>query len=233
MLIAVAMLATAGSSTAGNPVGIFNAGFSPTRLSPTKPTPIAFGFSIKVKAGEGGQPPALREFRLESDKHARLDVRGIPTCKLGGRDVRRNIAEVRKACRPALVGEGRIEARVQFPGQPPLSVQSELLALNGGVKGGMTKLYLHAVFPAPVTAWIVIPVEIRRISRGRFGTAAIASVPKIAGGSGSVTSFNLTLKKGIVSATCPDGRLKTRGAMVFADGARQKETVARTCMGRG
>jgi hypothetical protein len=62
---------------------------------------------------------------------------------------------------------------------------------------------------------------------------ATGTVPKIAGGSGSPTFFTLTLNKGIVKATCPDGHLSAHGTAVFADGTKASGTVLRPCTGRG
>ena len=51
----------------------------------------------------------------------------------------------------------------------------------------------------------------------------MATIPKIAGGSGSVTDFNLTInKKGYLLAKCPDGHLDAQGEAIFADGTRAK-----------
>jgi hypothetical protein len=221
-------------TVAGNPLPIFNAGFTPSKLPKTKPTPTTFSFSMKLRTGKDVHPPALTKLVLEGDRHARVSVKGIPTVKdvpgcSSGRERRRDSRAVRKACGPALVGSGQAEAQVQFPEEPPVDVQSELLALNGGVKNGMTTLYLHTFFSAPVTAEVVTTVKVKRIRRGRYGWEAIATVPKIAGGAGSITLFNLTLEKGIVSATCPIGRLDTRIAGSFSDGTHRRETIIRAC----
>jgi hypothetical protein len=48
-----------------------------------------------------------------------------------------------------------------------------------------------------------------------------------------VKSFSLTLQKGIISATCPDGHLNARGTAIFADGTKASGGVVRTCTGKG
>jgi hypothetical protein len=83
-----------------------------------------------------------------------------------------------------------------------------------------------------VTAALVTTVKVKKIHNGRYGLLS-AAVPKIAGGSGSVTFFTLTLKKGIISATCPDGHLNAHGTAKFDDGSSLSGTVVRPCTGKG
>lgn len=235
------VLATAGlAAAAEKPVvvivppleGIFNGGFTPKALSKTKPTPIIFNVKAEIKHTEGKHPPALKEFVLEGDKNASVSVKGIPTCKSGQLQSQTS-AGARKVCGPALVGSGKTDVEVQFPEQPPIPIKSELLAFNGGVKGGVTTFYIHAYLTAPVTSAVVTTVKIKKIKKGRYGLESVASIPRIAGGSGSVTFFTLTLKKGIVSAKCPDGHLNARGEAVFANGPTLKGEVVRICTPKG
>jgi hypothetical protein len=210
----------------------FDGGFSPKALSKKKPTPISFFLWSKIRDVEGKHPPALREFLLEGDKHVKIDVKGLPKCK-PAQIQSTTSAAARKACGSTLVGSGTTEVEVQFPEQPPIDVKSELLAFNGGFKGGVTTLYIHAFLTAPVTAAIVTTVKIKNVKKGRYGTESVASVPKIAGGSGSVTYFKLTIDRGILTATCPDGHLDARGTAVFSDGTKASAGVTRPCTPKG
>jgi len=212
----------------------YNGGFSPKVISKTKPTPITFNVAAKIASLDPDEkhPPALREFLIEGDKHGSINVKGLPTCTSGQLQSRTSKA-AREVCGPALIGSGKTDVEVQFPEQPPILAHSELLAFNGGFKGGVTTILVHAYLTAPVVAAVVTTVKVRKIHKGRYGLESIATVPKIAGGSGSVVFFTLTLKKGIISATCPDGHLNARGTAVFADGTRAKGTVVRPCTGKG
>lgn len=221
---------------AGPLVGIFNADFSPEKLSRTKPTPIRFtvtlNFNTRIE-----RPPPMRELLLSLDRQISLDVKEIPTTKdmprcLSGLRPRLRVGQVRKDCGPAVVGHGRMDVEVQFPGQAPVLVASDLVALNGGVENGKAKMYLYSYFSAPVTGSVVTTMELEKIRKGRYGLEAIATIPKIAGGSGSITSFALSLKRGVLSATCPDGRLDFRAKGVFSDGTRGGEPIVRTCTPR-
>ncbi|HEU4738781.1 MAG TPA: hypothetical protein VFS54_06835 [Solirubrobacterales bacterium] len=210
----------------------YDGGFSPKALPKNKLTPISFFLWSKLRTLDDKHPPAIKEFKLEGDKNVVVDVKGVPACT-SGRLQSRTTAAARKACGPALVGSGTTDVEVQFPEQPPIDVHSELLAFNGGFKGGVTTLYIHAYLTAPVTAAIVTTVKIKKVKKGRYGTESIASVPKIAGGSGSVTYFKLKFDKGIIFAKCPDGRLQAHGTGVFADGTKASATVIRPCTPKG
>jgi hypothetical protein len=239
-LSAVAVLAISGWAAAEKPIviiqgnleTIFNGGFSPKTISKTKPTPISFNISGKIRTLDGEHPPALKEFLLEGDKHATISVKGIPTCKQGKLQSV-DTAHARKACGPALIGSGKATAGIKFPDQPEIFAHSEILVVNGGFKGGVTTLYIHAYITVPTPAAIVTVVKIKKVHKGRYGLESIATIPKIAGGAGSVIDFSLKLNKGILSATCPDGHLNARGTAVFSDGTRTKGTVVRPCTGKG
>jgi hypothetical protein len=212
----------------------YNGGFSPKALSKKKPAPISFNVATKIASLDPGEPhpPALREFLIEGDKHGSIDVTGIPTCT-SGKLQSRTSAAARKACGPALIGSGKTDVEVKFPEQLPFLAHSELLAFNGGVKGGVTTLFIHAYLTAPVVAAVVTTVKVKKIHKGRYGLESIATVPKIAGGSGSVLFFTLTLDKGIIKATCTDGHLDARGTASFSDGTVAKGTVVRPCTPKG
>jgi len=216
--------------------GVFNGGFSPKVLSKKKPTPIAFNISGKLRSLNPNPNeqhlPALKEFQLEGDKHVSIDVKGIPVCsatKLQSTDT----AHAEKACGPALIGTGKTEVGIKFPEQHEIPVKSDLLAFNGGVRGGVTTLFIHAYITVPTPAAIVTTVKIKKIHKGRYGLGSVASIPKIAGGNGAVKSFSLSLPKGVLFATCPDGHLDARGVAVFADGTKVAGGVVRNCTGKG
>jgi hypothetical protein len=211
----------------------YNGGFSPKVLSKTKPTPITFNVAAKIRSldPEEPHPPAVREVLIEGDKYASIDVKGIPACTSGKLQSRTSKA-AREVCGPALIGSGKTDVEIKFPEQPPIPVRSDLLAFNGGSKRGVTTLFVHAYLTAPVTAAVVTTVKVKRIRKGRYGLLSTATIPKIAGGSGSPTFFTLTLKKGIIKATCPDGHLNAHGTAVFADGTKASGTVVRPCTGK-
>jgi hypothetical protein len=245
-VVALSIAVNAGAETptvvkAGNLELTFNGGFTPRALSKTKPTPIKLNVSGKIATLDGTHPPALKEFLLETDKNGGVDVKGLPTCKAGQLQAR-DTKSAEAACKSALIGTGQTTVEVAFPEQKPVPVTSKLLVLNGGEKGGVITFYIHAYFTAPVTGAIVTTVKIKRIHKGRYGIESIASIPKIANGAGSVTSFNLSIDKNftykgkkvsVLTAKCTDGKIVARGEAVFSDGTKAKAGVVRTCTPKG
>jgi hypothetical protein len=226
---------------AGNLILTFNGEFSPKVLSKTKPTPITLTVSGGIKTVDGTHPPALKEVIVETDKNGAINVKGYPVCKasqLQSQDSK----HAKAICGKAILGEGTTDVQIQFPEQNPIPVHSPLILFNGGVKGGVTTLFVHAYITVPTPAAIVTTVKVKKIHNGRYGVKSVASVPKIAGGSGSVTAFDLKVGKtftykgkkvSVLTAKCPDGKLQGKGTAVFADGTRATGEVVRTCTGKG
>ncbi len=247
---ALAVLVAGGTAMAGNkPVTVeagdlaftFNGGFSPQALPKKKLAPITLTASGKVVDKEGGHPPALREAIVETDKNGAVFVKGLPVCpsgKLQSRDTK----AARKACPKAIIGTGHTAVEVAFPEQKPFPVDSALTVFNGGQKGGTTTFYIHAFFTAPITGAIVTTVKIKKIHNGRYGLKSVASIPKIANGSGSVTSFDLKIGKtytyrgkkvSVLSARCADGKLQAFASAIFDDGTKASAGIIRTCTSKG
>jgi hypothetical protein len=214
---------------AGNLELTFNGGFTPKALSRTKPTPITLNVSGKIRTVDGTHPPAMKEFVFESDKNGFINVKGLPTCsasKLQSQDTKHAEA----ICKTAIIGSGQATAGIAFPEQPEIPAKSKIIAFNGGFSGGTTTIYIHAYLTVPTPAAIVTTVKVKKISNGRYGLKSVASIPKIAGGSGSVKDFNLTInKKGVLTAICTDGKLQAHGTAVFSDGTRASAEFIRTC----
>ena len=239
-LAGVAMAEKPVKVVAGNLELTFNGGFTPKVLSKTKPTPIALDVSGEVKTKDGTHPPALKEFLLETDKNGEINVKGYPTCtasKLQSQDS----AHAKAICKDSILGTGHGDVQIQFPEQAPIPVSSPLTLFNGGESGGVVTLFVHAYITVPTPAAIVTTVKVKKIHKGRYGLESVASIPKIAGGSGSVTSFSLHVDKkftykgkqvSFLTAKCPDGKLQAHGTAVFSDGTRASAEVIRTCTGK-
>jgi hypothetical protein len=214
---------------AGNLVITFNGGFSPTKLSKTTPTPITLNISGNIKTTDGSHPPALSSFVLETDKAGGVNAKGVPTCKQGQLEAT-TTATAEKVCGKAKIGTGTTDVEVEFAEQKPIPLHSKLIAFNGGVKGGKTTILIHAYLSTPVAAAIVTTVKIQKHPNGPYGLKSVATIPKIAGGAGSVTNFTLTInKKGYLTAKCTDGSIVAQGEAIFANGTKAKGAVSRPC----
>ncbi|HET8566346.1 MAG TPA: hypothetical protein VFL77_07715 [Solirubrobacterales bacterium] len=239
-LIAVSAAGVASAAGGGGPVTAeagnikftFDGGFSPTKLPKKKMAPIVLTASGKIQTKDGSHPPALKTVEVESDKNGTINTKGVPVCK-SGQLQSRDTKAAEKVCGSAIIGTGTTSVEIQFPEQNPIPVNSKLLVFNGGTSGGKTTLFIHAYITVPTPAAIVTTVKIKKIHKGRYGLLSVASVPKIAGGSGSVKSFSLKVgnKKKVLSAKCPDGKLQAHATAIFADGTKASAAIVRTCTG--
>lgn len=235
MAVSVAGVATGANEPvtveSGNLKFTFDGGFKPDKLPKKKFAPIKLQASGVIATKDGTHPPALKQVILETDKNGAINVKGIPVCKSGqlqSRDTR----GAEKACNKAKIGTGQTKVQIQFPEQKPIPVKSKLLVFNGGKSGATTTLFIHAYITVPTPAAIVTTVKIKKVKNGRYGLKSVATIPKIAGGSGSVQAFNLNVgKKSVLTARCPDGKLQAKAAAKFADGTSMKATILRTCTG--
>lgn len=241
--VSVAGIASAGNKPVtvevGNLVFTANGGFSPQKLPKNKLAPIAFTAEGKISTKNGEHPPALKEAIVETDKNGAITTVGYPKCtsgKLQSQDTKHAEA----ICKSAIIGKGTTNVEIKFPEQNPIPVSSKLIVFNGGTAGGTTTLFIHAYITVPTPAAIVTTVKIKKVHNGRFGLKSVATIPKIAGGSGSVTSFRLTINKkytykgkkvSVLTAKCPDGKLEAHATAVFSDGTKASAGIVRTCTG--
>jgi hypothetical protein len=230
----------------GNLKLTFNGGFTPTVLPKKTLAPIALSAEGTIASTDGTHIPALTEAIIETDKNGAINVKGYPKCT-AGKLQSQDSSHAKAICKSSLVGTGKTTAEVEFPESKPILVNSELLVFNGGEKAGVTTLFIHAYFSAPVTGAIVTTVKIKKIHNGRYGLLSTATIPKIAGGSGSVKSFSLKIDKkftykgkkvSILSAKCPDGKLQAHVKANFknyktSENITASTEILRTCTGKG
>lgn len=226
---------------AGNLVLKLNGGVAPKALPKKRMAPIALRISGDVSTVDGSHPPAARTVIADFDKHGRVNAKRLPVCR-SGQLQSRDTAAAKAACRKAIVGGGKTTVRVHFPEQRPFYASGPLVLFNGGVRGGVTTMYIHAYVNVPTPTAIVTPVKIKPVRKGRFGTRAIARIPKIAGGSGSVNRFEMKIQRNFrfkgkrqsyLVARCANGRFFAQGDVAFADGTRVSGTVVRSCRSKG
>jgi hypothetical protein len=216
-------------------------GFKPTALPKAKLAPIGLNVSGKIETTDGTHPPALKEFIVETDKNGTINAKGLAKCTIG-KLVARETTAAEKACPTAIVGSGKTDVEIALPEQKPIIAHSKLVAFNGGVKGGVTTILIHAFLKVPVPAAVVTTVKVSKIHKGRFGTKSVAKVPVIAGGNGSPIFFELNVNRkftfggksqSYLLAKCPDGHINARGAAIFSDGRKLEGEVVRPCTPKG
>jgi hypothetical protein len=226
---------------AGNVVLTLNGGVSPTTLPKNTFAPITLHVSGVIATKDGSQPPALKEVIIDTDKNGAINPKGLPTCT-ASKVTATNTQTAEKACPKAIVGSGKTSVRVAFPESTPFDATGPLVIFNGGEKGGTTTLLIHAYVAVPTPTAIVTTVKIKKEHRGRYGLRSIATIPTIAGGAGSVTSFELTIgktftykgkKESYLEAKCATGSFAAEADSIFADGTEAKGLVIRPCKAKG
>lgn len=211
-----------------------SSGVTPKALSKTKYTPIAFTAAGSVRTTDGTQPPALKEVLLDTE-NAAVNVKGLAVCS-GKELANRDTKTVEQVCPPeSLIGKGTTKVSVAFPEQAPIPATSPLLVYNGGVKGGVSTFYIHAYLTQPIVTAIVTTVKIKKAGNG---LKTVTSVPKIAGGAGSVTDFSLKIDKkftykgkkvSVLSAKCVGSKIQAHVIAKFYDNSQLSTDVLRTC----
>ena len=231
----------------GNLVIEIDGKVSPTKLSKSKPQPIALELSgkagtndgpdggrILVDGADGTHVPPLKELFVEFDNDGHLNTKGLPACSVG--KLQSTLTnQAKAACGKALIGEGRATAEIAFPEQPPFSAGGPILIFNGS-SGNKQKLVFHVYAKVPAPTTFVFTAEIGK-GKGPYGTSAKVRVPSITSGQGSVTSFKVKIKKtfnykgkkeSVLTATCKTGTLQARGDFSFA-GKKLSGKVTRPC----
>jgi len=226
---------------AGNLVFGDNGGISPTTLPKHRFAPATARIIGKVGTVDGTQPPALTHVEADVDKTIRVDAVGLPTCRRSQLEAR-STADAKRACGDAVIGSGSAGVEVAFPEQAPFSSTGPLVLFNAGVSGKTTKFLLHAYVDVPAPTAIVIPATVTRIHKGRFGLHLEATIPRIAGGAGSATNFELKIgrrftykgeKRSFLSASCPTGNWMMKGRVEFSDGTEAAVSHLFSCTPEG
>ena len=240
LAIAITALANAASTRihVGNLILTLGGTVSPKAMPKNDYVPVTTNVFGKIKTDDGTHPSALREAVIDIDKDVKINAKGYPSCKGGGRQLEaRDPSAARKVCGEAILGSGNAHVEIAFPEQPPIEIASPLTVFNGGEKGGKVTLLIHVFITVPVPAAIVTQVTIQR--RGS-GVHSIARVPVIAGGSGSTLDFKFKLGRtftrkgrrvGYFEAKCPDGKFRaTTPKTVFRNEAKVPGVKATTTL---
>lgn len=224
----------------GNLILRINGGVSPEKLPKKKMAPVTLNASGGIATIDGSHPPATKTVTIDFDRQGAINARGLAVCRPGQLQSRNTVA-AKAACRRAIVGSGSTTVQVSFPEQKPFRAKGPLVLFNGGVRGGVTTMYIHAYVNVPAPTAIVTVVKVKKIRKGPYGTRAIARIPKIAGGSGSLVRFDLKIRRtfkhdgkrqSYLLARCGNGRLRAHAVMQTSDGNRIAGSILRRCRQR-
>lgn len=182
---------------------------APKRLPRHGAAPVKIAIGGHITATEKGSLPQLKTVTFAFNRAGKLDLRGLPRCRLGKIDPSTTQAAL-LACGPSLIGEGHFSADVRFPEQSPFPSDGKVLAFNGVLRGRPT-IFAHIYGTKPVPTSYVLPLQIKR-GRGTFATVLHASLPQATGSWGYVTGLELKLgrtwsfhgqRRSFLSAGCP------------------------------
>lgn len=239
-VLAIVATAAAIRIEAGNIVVTADGGFTPTTLPKKGFAPIKLHGFGKIDTKDGSPPPILETVTLYFDKHGAVETRGLPFCT-PGKLAATTTGQARKLCPGSIVGKGFGKAVVIFPEQGPIPASSPITLFNARPKHGNPVLLAHAHLTVPGPTTFVVPIEIQKVSKGRYGFKTVAKIPKIAGGFGIPLYARLTVGRewkykgktlSFANAGCPDGRLQAEGQFRFKDGTFLKGSVFKACKGR-
>jgi hypothetical protein len=102
--------------------------------------------------------------------------------------------------------------------------------------------FIHTYVSVPAPTAVIATVKLTHIHRSHYGIHAVAQIPRIAGGAGSVTKFKLTIgrkfiyrgkEESYLTASCPTGVYFTEGEAQFTDGTELHLTHALPCTPKG
>lgn len=241
----VLVLVLAGSAVAiklraANLVLTTDGGFTPTTLPKKGYAPIKLHGYGKIDTEDGSPPPVLETVTIYFDKHGEVETKGLPYCTPGKLKAT-TTSQARKLCPGSIVGKGFGKAVVIFPEQAPIPAGSPITLFNAKPHNGNPVVLAHAHLTVPGPTTFVVPIEIQKVSKGRYGFKVEAKIPKIAGGAGIPLYARMTVgrewtykgkKLSFANAGCPDGRLQAEIQGKFKDGTFVKGSVFKTCTGR-
>jgi hypothetical protein len=247
-LLALAVLAIpvyAERNASGNLIVFLEGGVSPRTLPRTHKAPVAVRIHGGIRTTEGIPLPRVKKVRLELAYKGELDTRGLPLCPRA--DLRAaDIREALSICGSALVGRGRLYARIFLPGQLPFGLHAHLLAFNGKTAQGRTSVWVFAYSSSPPTSF-VLPFHVRR-EQGAFPTVLVSAIPSNVGPWPHFAQFNILISRSYrhhgrmhsyLSASCPlpprftSGLLSlARATFTVADAPDLSVETVRTCRAR-
>ena len=240
LLLLVVGSALAITLEAGNLVVNTDGGFSPTTLPKKGFAPIKLHGYGKIGTKDGTPPPIVDTVTIWFDKNGEVETKGLPVCT-PGKLAATTTPQARKLCPGSIVGKGFGKAVVIFPEQAPIPASSPITLFNAAPKHGNPVVLAHAHLTVPGPTTFVVPIEIERVHKGRYGFKTVAKIPRIAGGSGIPLYAQITVNRkwqykgktlSFANAGCPDGRLQAKIEVDFKDNTFLQGSVFKPCKGR-
>jgi hypothetical protein len=248
VMLAVALMAVpalAERTQSGNLIAYLNGRVSPRTLPRDHLAPVAAHLDAGIRTSAQTPLPRVTEIRLELAWRGTLDTTGLMSCarkRLLSVDTRHAM----QACGPALVGKGKIFARVFLPNQEPFGLHATLLAFNGKTKSGEPTVWVLA-YSADPPGSVVIPFYVKH-QPGPLHTVLVGVIPRSVGSWPHFAHFHMVISRrfayrgrshSYMSASCPLPPRFTSGLFLLAratftttDAPALTAETQRTCRAR-
>lgn len=236
-------LASAEVITGGNYRISFSGSMTPAKLPRVGSQPISVSVRGAVQPLPGSPSPALREFTVAINRHARLSLRGLPVCSRR-QIVGNSTSQALASCRDALVGSGSFSAHIDLPEQAPFPAAGRLLVFNSRYRGHRALLG-HVFGRQPVPTAIDMYFRLHREQKGPFGLTLTATLPEVGEEWGYVKGFEVSLgrrylfhgrERSLLAAGCPapaglpSAPFKlAKGVFNLADGSTRSRVLTGIC----
>ena len=241
LVVPALLIAAPGSAEVSQKDGVrvaVDGNLSPNRLPRRGSAPVSVSVSGQISPIGTSSLPQLQKMTVAINSAGRLDLRGIPHCRIGHINPSTN-QEALEACRSSLIGEGSFSADVKLPEQSPFPSEGRLLAFNGTI-GGKPAIFGHIYGTKPLPTSFVLPFRVKQ-RQGTFGTVLEAAFPRATGEWGYVTGISLNLdKKRFLSAGCPAPKGFSgasfpllQASFTFSGGLNLTNTLTRSCKAKG
>jgi hypothetical protein len=239
--IAIPVSAASAGETVTGPDGntqSMEATIGPKALYPKTSSPGSLFVDVKTGTTNPASPapsPAVHDI-IDFDQNLALASKGLPTCS-AAKLQNQSTENAEKACPGAIIGKG--EATTLLPLGTLYTEPTKVVAFNGVPQGGKPVVLLHAYGTSPVQTTLVLVGVVSNYNKEGYGPRLDVTIPPIAGGSGAITDFKVTIKKSwtykgqkmsFINAKCPTSKkLKYRGAFTYKDGTTITATHTQTC----
>lgn len=191
--------------------------------------------TASTTAANGVPSPAVRA-TIDFDKGAKLFTKGLPTCNPALlQNVSTEIAE--QKCGKARIGGGTAHALLPL-GAKVIPIEQTVTAFNGTPKGGKPTVLLHSYGTTPLQTTLVLVGTVSNFNKEGYGPRLDVQIPLIAGGTGALTDFKVTINKkwnykgkktSFISAECDNKSFKTRSVFTYLDGESLEAPHTQSC----
>lgn len=183
-----------------------------------------------------GVPSPSTNAVIDFDKGAKIFAKGLPTCNPALlQNVSTEIAE--EKCGSAKIGSGVAHALLPT-GSRVYEIEQTVTAFNGVPQGGKPTVLLHSYGTTPIQTTLVLVGVVSNYNKEGFGPRLNVTIPLIAGGTGAIKDFTVTINKkwkykgkpaSFINGECVNKKFKTRSVFSYKDGTSLEALHTQSC----